>query len=79
MVGGSVIAHQAGTVDSQYHMQMEHAHILKNLVKGALEEGGVDGSHRNHALLRKAARHGNSMFLRDAHIKIPPGIPAHIA
>ena len=77
MVGGAVVAHQSGPVNGQHHMKMEHGHILNQLVEGALQEGGVNGYHRDHPLLGKSSCHGHCMFLRNANIKQPLGVLLH--
>ena len=71
MVGGAVVSHQTCPVDGKNHVQTQQRHILHQLVEGALQEGGVKGRHRDHPLFGKAARHGNGVLLRDAHIKGP--------
>ena len=38
-----------------------------------LQEGGVDGEHRQHPLFRHAGAHGHGVAFRDTHVKKPFG------
>lgn len=42
---------------------------MHNLVISPLQEGGVDGTERGHPLTGQPCRKGDSMLLRNAHIK----------
>ena len=79
MMRGPVVAHKPGPIHSENHMKIQHGHILKNLVVGSLEKGGINRHHRDHALLGKAACHGDRVLLRNAHIKQPLRETAHEA
>ena len=71
MVGRAVVPYQARPVYGQHHMQVHQADILHDLVVGPLQEGGINGRNRDHALLGKAACHGNGVLLRNANVEGP--------
>ena len=49
-MGYAVRTHQTGAVDEEGHRQSADAHIRGNLVKGALQERGIDRYIGLHAL-----------------------------
>jgi hypothetical protein len=55
MVGWSVIANEAGSIQEEADGQLLQAHIVKNLIKGALQEGRVD---RNKGLQTPSCHSG---------------------
>ena len=67
-MGLAVGAHEAGPVDGEHHVQAQNGHVVDQHVEGALEEGGIDRHHGDHALLGKARGHADRVALGNAHI-----------
>ena len=69
MMGGSVFAHQSGTVETEDHMQIEQGHIVDDIVEGALGKGAVDIAERQQSVFCHTPREGHRMSFSDAHIE----------
>ena len=70
----AVGSHQSGPVHGKHHMVAADGHIVKDLVIGPLQKGGIDGAYREHPPGRQAGGHGHRVFLGDAHVKKAFGI-----
>ena len=68
-MGLAVRRHQAGPVNGKENLDLQQFHIVDDLVISPLQEGGVNGCHRDHPLAGKAGRKGDLMLFRHAHIK----------
>ena len=68
VVRGAVLAHDAGTVDGEHHVEIRQGVVDDHLVDGALEERGVQGHARLHAARRQTAGQAHRMFLGDAGV-----------
>ena len=68
VVRGAVLAHDAGTVDGEHHVEIRQGVVDDHLVDGALEERGVQGHDRLHAARRQTAGQAHRMFLGDAGV-----------
>ena len=69
-MGGAVLAHQAGPVDAEGHIQVLQRHVMDQLVVGALQEGGVDRHHRFAAFAGHAAGQRQGVLLADRHVVV---------
>ena len=69
-MGGAVGTHDAGPVEHEGDGQVLNAHVVNQLVEGALQKGAVDRYHRLEAFAGHASRHGHGVLLGDAHIEI---------
>jgi hypothetical protein len=68
-VGLTIIAYYATTVDGKDYRQILETNIVKDLIKGTLEEGGIYSYDRDKALGSQPSGKGNSMLLTDAYIE----------
>ncbi|KAF5028891.1 hypothetical protein DSECCO2_654340 [anaerobic digester metagenome] len=68
VVGGSVLADQAGAVEAEGHGQVLQADVVHDLVVGTLEKGRVDRDHGLEALHGEAGGEGHGVLLADAHV-----------
>ena len=79
VMGLAVGAHQSGSVHPQHHMELLEGDVVDQFIIAPLQEGGVDGKHRQHPALGKACRHGHTVSFRDSYVKEPfrelPGEP----
>ena len=66
---GPVGAHQARPVDGEAHRQLLDGDVVHHLVVAALQEGGIDGAERLHAVGREARGEGHRMLLGDADVE----------
>ena len=73
-VSRAIGADQPGAVDGKAHGQVLDRHVMHHLVKGALEEGGIDRAERPHALGGKARGKSYRMLFGDADIEAAFGI-----
>ncbi len=73
MMGSTILPAHRCPVDQEEHRQVLQADIHHHLIVGPLHKGIINGNHRTHASGRKAGRHGNSVLLRDSHVKQPFG------
>ncbi len=64
VVGGAVVADQAGAVDGEQHRQVLQRHVVDQLVVAALQEGRVDRHHRAQALAGQAGGEGHARAAR---------------
>jgi hypothetical protein len=55
---------------AKHHRQILQRDVVDQLVVGALEEGGIDGDHRPHALAGEAAGEGHGVLLGDADVEV---------
>ena len=65
----TVVPDDATTVYSENYGQVLKADIMHDLVKGTLQEGGVNGDNRNKALGGQPGGKSNRVLLTDADIK----------
>ena len=68
-----VVAHQAGAVHREHHVQLLQADVMDDLVEAALEEGRVDRRHRLRALEGQPGGEQHGVLLRDAHVVVALG------
>ena len=69
MMGHTVLADNAATVDAEGHRQALDSHVVDDRVITALQEGAVDGAEGAHAVLGKPPGKGHGVTLADAHVK----------
>src|SRR6266702_1890911 len=48
VLSGAILTNDAGPIHGEDNVQVLHADIVDHLIKGTLQKGGVDGSHRAH-------------------------------
>ena len=60
-----------GAVDAEEHRRVVLAHVVDDLVEGALEERRVQRDDRPHAAQREARRERHRVLLRDADVDEP--------
>ena len=70
---GPVVTDQARTVHREHDVQPLQAHVVDDLVVGALQEGRVDRAHRLHPLEREAGREQHRVLLGDADVVVVVG------
>ena len=70
LVGRPVGTNDAGTIEHEGDRQLLDAHVVDQLVVGALKEGAVDGNDRTQPLAGHACRQGDGMLLSDAHVHV---------
>ena len=73
LVGGAIGANDAGPVHHERDGQVLDAHVVDQLVVGALQEGAVDGAHGAEPFTGHAGGHGDGVLLGDAHIEVLVG------
>ena len=69
VVGRSVLAHKAGTVEGERDGKVLEAEIVNHLVVRPLREGGIDGGHGVHAFDGKPAGKGDAVGLGNADVE----------
>ena len=70
VVGGAVVADEAGAVHREHHVQPLQADVVHDLVVGALQEGRVDRRHRLAPLQGEARREQDRLLLGDADVEV---------
>ena len=70
VVGGAVVADEAGAVHGEDDVQLLQADVVDDLVEGALEEGRVDRADRLRALDREARGEQDRVLLGDADVVV---------
>ena len=70
LVRGPVGPNHAGPIHTEEDRQILDANIVDHLVKGPLQEGGIDRDHRARPLAGHACRHGHGVLFGNAHIHI---------
>ncbi len=73
VVGGAVVADQAGAVHREDDVELLQADVVDDLVVGALQERRVDRGHRLAALQRETGREQDRLLLGDADVVIAVG------
>ena len=68
-MGGTIGTDQASTVNREAHGQILQCHIVHHLVIGALQESGIDGTERPHALRGQAGSEGDGVLFGDANVE----------
>ena len=71
VVRGSVLAHQAGTVQAEHDGQVLQRGIHDELIVRTLQERRIDGDHRPPAAHRHARGKTHGVFFGDAHVEEP--------
>ena len=66
---GSIFTNNSPTVHGKDHGMLFKAYIVKDLVIGSLQKGGIDRNHRTKSLNSHAGRKGHGMLLGDTNIK----------
>ena len=69
-MGRAIGANDAGPIHHKSDRQVLDADVVNQLVVGALQEGAVNRQHWLEPFTGHASRHGHSVLLGDAHIKI---------
>ena len=69
-MGRPVGTNDAGTIEHEGDRQLLDAHVVDQLVVGALKEGAVDGNDRTQPLAGHACRQGDGMLLSDADVHV---------
>ena len=70
LVGGAIGTHNSGPIEHEGDGQLLDAHVVDQLVVGALQEGAVDRHHGAQALTGHARRHGHGVLFGDTDIEI---------
>ena len=70
-MGGPVGADHPGPVDGEQHRQLLVHHVMHHLVVSPLQEGRIDGHDRFQAVTGHPRGHGDTVLLRNSHVKIP--------
>ena len=69
-MGRPVVADQPGPVHGEHHVEPLQAHVVDDLVIGALQERRVDRRHRLAALERQPGREQDRLLLGDADVVV---------
>ena len=69
LVAGAVLTDEPRPVDGEEHRQVVLAHVMDELVEGALAEGRVQGHHRPPPGERQPRSHGQAVLLGDADVE----------
>ena len=72
-MGGAIGPDITGPIDGKAHRQVLDRHVMHDLIIGALQEGGIDGAERAHALAGEARRKGDGVLFGNAHVKAAAG------
>ena len=70
VVGRAIVAHQAGAIHGEDDVQALEAHVMDDLVVGALQEGRVDGHDGLDALECQPRGEQDGLLLGDADVEI---------
>ncbi len=70
-MGLAIITNNTAAVNGKDNGQILEADIVDELVKGALQEGGIYGHDGYKTLRRQPGGKGNRMLLADSHVKNP--------
>ncbi len=70
-MSGAVLTHDPSAVNSKNDRMGLQAHVVKDLVIGPLQEGGIDRHYRTKALGGHACCKGHCVLFRNAHVKKP--------
>ena len=69
VVRHSVLTYYPRAVYAEGHGQILYRHIVDHLVESALQEGGIYGHKRLHALFGQTAGKGHGVLLGDSHVE----------
>ena len=69
VVGGAVLAHQSGSVETEHHVEVEQRHVVYDIVVGSLGKGTVDVAEGQQPVLGHASGEGDGVSLGDAHVE----------
>ena len=69
VVRRTVVGGKTSAIDAKDHRQVLQTHIVNNGIEGPLEERGVDGAERLHALGCHSGGKNDRMFFGDANIE----------
>ena len=67
----SVCRNKTRAVNGEHDVLLQQVHIVQDLIVRALQEGGVNAHHRQHALTGQTRRKGHGVLLCHAHVKEP--------
>ena len=73
VVGGPVVAHEAGPIHREDDVQALEADVVDDLVVGALKEGRVDRRHRLATLERQPGGEQHGLLLGDPDVEVAVG------
>ena len=68
VMGGPVGSHQTSSVQGKNHVEVLETDVMKDLIIGPLQEGGIDGHHGNESLRGHACCKGHRVLLCEADI-----------
>jgi hypothetical protein len=74
VVRGAVAADDAGAIHAELDVEVLQAHVVDDLVEGALEEGRVDGADRLEALAGQPGGERDAVLLGDAYVEGALGV-----
>ena len=69
-MGGAIGPNDASPVQHEGDGQVLDAHVVDQLVVGALQEGAVDRHHGPESFAGHAGGHGDGVLFGDAHVKV---------
>ena len=67
----SVCRNKTRAVNGEHDVLLQQVHIVQDLIVRALQKGGVNAHHRQHALTGQTCRKGHGVLLCHAHVKEP--------
>ena len=67
----SVCRNKTRAVNGEHDVLLQQVHIVQDLIVRALQKGGVNTHHRQHALTGQTCRKGHGVLLCHAHVKEP--------
>ena len=68
-MGGPIRADEPGAIERETDRQVLQRHIMHDLVIGALQKGGIDGTEWPHPVAGKPGGEGHRVLLGDADIE----------
>ena len=77
VMGGAVLAHNAGPVETEHYMKPVDGHIVDDVVIGTLGKGGIDVAEGDESFLGHSCREGDGVSFGNAHIEGSVGHFSH--
>ena len=73
-MAGAIGAGDTGAVQNKRHAGFVKRDVHEHLVKGAVDERGIDGDHRVHTAVSESCRTCDGVLFGNSHIEHPLGI-----